>query len=84
MFPTISYKLFREKNLNVRYHLVILKCGISLKGLFKVIYFLRIGRSVWNDKYAINDYNYSPIVKFGGLGYKPWNSRTLTRLGTWW
>ena len=35
-FWEINYLyIFKRKNLSVRYHLGILKCGVSLEGLFK-------------------------------------------------
>ena len=35
IFPIISYKLLRRKNLSIKYRLGILKCEVLLKRLFK-------------------------------------------------
>ena len=35
IFPIISCKPLKGKNLSMRYHLRILKCGVSLERLFK-------------------------------------------------
>ena len=40
----------REKNLSVRYHLEILKCGVSLEGLFKSEVSLEVCKGYFEPK----------------------------------
>ena len=60
--------IFERKNLSVRYHLGILKCGVSLEGYFKS------GVSLEKSKRV--DWNHNPIVLLEGLVWKPWISGT--------